>query len=182
MKTIITAIVSIIVPLSLVAQTKEGTTENKNITIIHGESTADGKSEMREKILEECIVSLPNVDALSAEVSSQSTFVKEINGDPAKNDFVKAYTASIEVNYMLYQKVLIVVTTNSINGQEPVMKVMEKNTKQTKRFESVAAEGDLYGGRSHRQYYFSTPEGAIKDAKARAKIWLDQQAAVLCKK
>jgi hypothetical protein len=115
-------------------------------------------------------------------VNSSSQYLKEINGDPSKNDFVKTYSAALEINYILYQKVLIVVTTNSVKGQEPVMKVMEKSLTQTKRFESNSSDGDLYAGRSHRAYYFSTPEGASADAKKRAAAWIKQQASVMCKK
>jgi hypothetical protein len=155
---------------------------NKDVTIIHGMSTADGKSEIGERILEECIVSLPSANELEPVVNSSSQYLKEINGDPSKNDFVKTYSAALEINYILYQKVLIVVTTNSVKGQEPVMKVMEKSLTQTKRFESNSSDGDLYAGRSHRAYYFSTPEGASADAKKRATAWIKQQTSVMCKK
>ncbi len=155
---------------------------SKDVTIIHGTSTADGKSEIGERILEECITTLPSESQLEPVVSSSSQYLKEINGDPQKNDFVKTYSATLEINYIIYQKVLIVVTTNSVKGQEPVMKVMEKNLTQTKRFESNSADGDLYAGRSRRAYYFSTPEGASADVKKRAAAWLKQQASVLCKK
>ncbi|HEX2959574.1 MAG TPA: hypothetical protein VHO70_22250 [Chitinispirillaceae bacterium] len=155
---------------------------SKDVTIIHGTSTADGKSEIGERILEECITTLPSVNELDPVVSSSSQYLKEINGDPQKNDFVKTYSATLEISYIIYQKVLIVVTTNSVKGQEPVMKVMEKNLTQTKRFESNSSDGDLYAGRSHRAYYFSTPDGASADVKKRAAAWLKQQASVLCKK
>ena len=166
-------------PLCSFAQDK-ATTENKNVTIIHGESTADGKSQLNERILEECIVSLPRPEELSPQVSSSSEYLKEINGDPKRNEFVKFYSASLDINYMLYQKVLIVVTTNSVQGQEPVMKVVERNIKQTKTFTSNSSDGDIYAGRSHRQYYFSTSEGASADVKKRAATWLKQQSAVIC--
>jgi len=158
------------------------TTQNKNVTIIQGQSTADGKSQMREQILEECIVSLPRVEDLEPEITSESQYLKEINGDPDKNEFVKYYSASLEINYMLYQKVLIVVTTNTVAGQEPVMKVMEKNIKQSKKFISNPSEGDIYAGRSHRRYYYSSAESASNDVKKRAQIWLKEQGAVICKK
>jgi hypothetical protein len=45
------------------AQDQKQTVE-KDITIIHGQSIADGKSEIGERILEECIVSPPQVDDL----------------------------------------------------------------------------------------------------------------------
>ncbi|MBN1307829.1 MAG: hypothetical protein JXA18_07925 [Chitinispirillaceae bacterium] len=173
-------IVAAIIPLY--GFSEEKATDSKNITIIQGQSTADGKSQLAERLLEECIVSLPDAETVEPIVSSQSQFLKEINGDPSKNDFVKTFSASLEINYMIHQKVLIVVTTNAIQGQEPVMKVMEKNLQQTKRFVSDAADGDLYAGRSRRQYYFSTPEGAKKDVQKRAAAWIKQQAAIICPK
>ncbi len=163
------------------AQTEgKSVTENKNVTIIHGQSTADGSSDLKERILEECIESLPSPQELEAEVSSQSVYLKEINGDPAKNDFVKTYSASVVINYMLHQKVLMIVTTSSIQGQEPVMKVVERSIKQSKRFDSNSGDGDIYAGRSNRKYYFSTADAAAADAKQRAQVWVKQQKAVVC--
>jgi hypothetical protein len=156
-------------------------TENKNITLISAQSTADGKSEFRKELLEECIVSLPNADQLDAEITSSSQFLKGINGDNKKNEFVKTYSAVIEINYMLYQKKLLIVTTSSVQGQEPVLKEVEGKIKQSKKFVSNPVEGDIYAGLSNRQHYYSTAEGAIKDVKKRAAIWLKQQAAVVCK-
>ncbi|MBN2035232.1 MAG: hypothetical protein JW768_00685 [Chitinispirillaceae bacterium] len=155
--------------------------DNKNITVVSTQSTVDGKSQVSEKLLEECIVSLPSVQDLEAEVTSSSAYVKEINGDPKKNDWVKMYAASIEINYMLHQQSLIIVTTASVQGQEPVMKVVEKSLAQSKRFESNPTEGGHYAGRSDRQYYFPTAEAAIQDVKNRAAIWLKQQSAIVCK-
>jgi hypothetical protein len=156
-------------------------TQNKNVTVVRAETSVDGKSDISEKLLEECIVSLPRVEDLDAQVSSQVAYLKEINGDPNKNDFVKSYFAEIEINYMLHQQSLIIVTTASVQGQEPVMKVVEKSLRQTKRFESNPTEGEYFAGRSHRQYYFPTAEAAISDVKSRAAIWLKQQSAVVCK-
>jgi hypothetical protein len=173
-------IITAIIPLYGFAGEK--TTVNKNVTVIQAQSAADGKSQMAERLLEECIVALPNAGTLEPIVTSESQFLKEVNGDPSKNEFIKTYAASLEINYMIHQKVLIVVTTSSIQGQEPVMKVMEKTLQQTKQFVSNAADGDLYAGRSHRQYYFSTPEGAIKDVQNRAAAWIKQQSAVVCPK
>jgi hypothetical protein len=183
-KALYTTVLSALLPLALYAQgsVSEKEIQQKDITIIHGQSTADGKSQIGERILEECSVSLPKIDDLEPEINSQSAYLKEINGDPSRNEFVKTYTATLEINYMVYQKTLIIVTTNSVKGQEPVMKVMEKNLKQTKQFTSSSSEGDLFAGRSNRQYYFSTPEAAAKDVKKRAAAWLKQQSAVLCKK
>ncbi len=155
--------------------------ENKNITVISGTSTSDGKSTVHKELLEECIVSLPKANELEAQVKSTSRYLKEINGDPNKNEFMKTYTATIEINYMLYQKELIIITTNSIQGQEPITKIVEKRLKQSKVFESNPSEGEIYANRSHREYFYCTPEKAVVDVKKRAKIWLNQQAAVVCK-
>lgn len=154
--------------------------EDKNITVISGTSTADGKSNVRKEVLEECIISLPKVNDLEAQVTSQSRYLKAINGDLNKNEYVKTYAAQIDINYVLYQKVLIIITTSSIQGQEPVTKIVEKRLKQSKSFESNPSEGDIFANRSNRQYFFSTADKAIEDAKKRAKTWLNQQSAVVC--
>jgi hypothetical protein len=156
-------------------------TQKKNITIITGQSTADGKSEVREQILEECIVSLPGEGGLEAIVQSQPLFLKEINGNSAQNDFVKTFSASIDINYMVYQKVLFIVTTSSVSGVEPTMKVMEKRIRHSIQFVSNPLNGDIYAGRSRREYYFSTAEAAIADARKQAQVWLKQQSPVVCK-
>jgi len=156
--------------------------DNKNVTIIQGTSVADGKSQVAERLLEECIATLPNPRSLEPIVTSQSQFLKEINGEQGKNEFVKTYTAVLEINYVVHQKVLIVVTTNSVQGQEPVMKVLDKTLKQSKKFVSSSSDGDIYAGRSRRQYYFSTADGAKKDVQERAAAWIQQQSAVMCKK
>jgi hypothetical protein len=155
-------------------------TQNKNITIISGQSSADGKSEIREQILEECIIALPRSESLEAVVQAEPLFLKEINGNPDQNDFVKIYTASIDINYMVHQKVLFIVTTSSVSGVEPTMKVMEKRIRHSKQFVSNPLNGDLYAGRSRREYYFSTAEGAVGDARKQANVWLKQQASVVC--
>lgn len=157
-------------------------TDAKNITIIQGTSTADGKSQVAERLLEECIVSLPDPNTLDPIVSSESQFLKEINGAADKNEFVKTYTASLEINYIVRQKALIVVTTSSVQGQEPVMKVLDKELTQSKQFTSNASDGDLFAGRSRRQYYYSTSEGAVKDVQNRAAAWIKQQSSIICKK
>ena len=156
--------------------------DDKNVTIIQGTSAADGKSQVAERLLEECIATLPNPRSLEPIVSSKSQFLKEINGEAGRNEFTKIYTAELEINYVIHQKVLIVVTTSSVQGQEPVMKVLDKTLKQSKKFVSNSSDGDLYAGRSRRQYYFSTAEGAKKDVRERAAAWIQQQSAVMCKK
>jgi hypothetical protein len=179
-KTLLILFAMLLIPAAAFAGSG-GTADNKNITVVSTESKVDGKSEISEKLLEECIVSLPGVDDLDAEVTSSSAYVKEINGDPGKNEFVKMYSATIEINYMLHQQSLIIVTTSSVQGQEPVMKTVEKSLARSKRFEANPTEGGNYAGRSNRQYYFPTAEAAVQDVKKRAAIWLKQQSAVVCK-
>jgi hypothetical protein len=182
MKPFLTA--AIVLSVLLTPQTGfsgESSTLNKNITVISGHATADGRSEVREQILDECIVALPKAEDCEAVVSSESKYLKEINGSAERNEFAKVYSAVIDINYMLYQKVLFIVTTNSVPATEPNMKVMEKNIRQTKRFESNGANGDSFAGRSRREYYFSSSEAAVSDARKQAQIWLKQQSAVICK-
>jgi hypothetical protein len=158
----------------------EAKTTNKNITIVEGTASADGKSDVREQVLEECIVSLPRVEELEANVNAQSQYLREINNDPAKSAHVKTYTATIDINYMQYQKVLYIITTNSVPAHDPVMKMVEKNIKQSRQIVSDPANGDMSAKNPKLEYFFSTPEAAIKDAKAKAAVWIRQQSAVVC--
>jgi hypothetical protein len=161
-------------------QAAVGETTKKNVTVISAQTSADGSSEIQEKLLEECIVSLPSPADLQADVVSGAQYLKEINGNPDKNEFIKYFSATIEINYLVRQKSLIIITSRSIEAQQPVMKEVEKSIRHSIRFESNSVNGDLYAGHSNRQYYFSTAEGAIADAKKRAETWLKQQNAVVC--
>lgn len=156
--------------------------KDKNITVISGTSTADGASTIHKELLEECIVSLPQASTLEAQVSAKSLFLKGINGDVNKNEFVNTYSAYIDINYILYQKVLIIITTNSIQQSEPKTQIVEKRIKQSKRFVADPSQGDIFAGKSMREYYFSTAQGAVANARKRAAIWLKQQSAVICRK
>ncbi len=162
-------------------RSEKAKTENKNITVISAESKADGSSDIRKEKLRECIVSLPTANELEADLKSEGIYLHEINGDATKNEFVKTYSARIEINYLVYEKELIIVTTKSIQGQEPVMKEVEKRVKESKEFLSNSSEGDIFAGKSNRQYYFTKSEDALKDVKKRAAIWLNQQSSVLCR-
>ncbi len=179
MKKNILLLLCILLISAVAADIKE---ENKNITIISAHSTADGKTTIGKELLEECIESLPAASDLYASVEAQTKFVREINGEPNKNDFVKLYTASIEINYMLYQKIMMIMSTSSIQAQKPDTEIVEKRVMQSIRFESNSANGDSYANRSRREYYFSTQEAAVEDVKKQAVAWLKQQAAVVCKK
>jgi hypothetical protein len=154
-------------------------TERKTVTFVNA-GNAQGGTEIAKEKVKECIVALPAADALEPDVTSDSRFLKEINGDPAKNEWVKTYTARLTINYQVYKKDLLIVSTKSVEGMEPTMKDVEKRLPESKEFVSNPDDGDTYAGRSNRQYYFTKKEEAANDVKARAKVWLKQQAPLVC--
>jgi len=154
---------------------------NSRVTVVGTHSTVDGSSNVTEKLLEECIVSLPSLNQLEADVTARTEYMKEINGDAGKNDHVKYYSASVTVSYQVRQKVLIIITQNTIEGQTPVQREEERVIMmQSKPFVSDPGEGDMFAGRSNRRYFYSTAEKAAESAKARAGVWVRQQQNVLC--
>ncbi|MEO7425297.1 MAG: hypothetical protein ABI036_08925 [Fibrobacteria bacterium] len=155
-------------------------TERKNITVITAHGNADGSTDVSREAVKECIVTLPSAEALEPDVVSDSRFLKEVNGDPNKNEWTKTYTAKIIINYQVYKKDLLIVATKSVEGKEPTLREVEKRLPQSHEFESNAANGDTYAGRSNRQYYYTQAEGAVADVKSRAKVWLKQQGPLLC--
>ncbi len=156
------------------------TRTEKNVTFISAETSADGRSEIaREKMLD-CIQSLPNPEKLQAQVSSQSVFVQGVNGEAGRNEWIKSYTARLDVTYLTKEKELIIVTTRNVNGQPPVIREVEKVLRHTETFTSNSTEGDAYGGRSDRQYHFTSAASAIKDVRERASVWINQQEAGVC--
>ncbi|MDQ3000512.1 MAG: hypothetical protein M3Y08_04535 [Fibrobacterota bacterium] len=154
--------------------------EKKHVTVISAQGNADGSSEISREAVRECIVALPTADAIEPEVVSDSRFLKEINGQPNKNEWTKVFTAKLTINYQVYKKDLLIVTTKSVEGRDPTMKEVEKRLPHSKEFVSNPADGDTYAGRSNRQYYFTKVEDATGDVKSRAKVWLKQQAPLLC--
>jgi len=156
--------------------------EDKKITKIYGLTSADGKSHVSKELLEECIDAMPAPANLVAVTNSSTQFMKGINGDDKQKDHVKSYSATVDVNYMLYQKELIIITTNSIGGTKPVLEEKVLRIKQSKSFHSKSANGNMFAGRSKRQYYFSSEAAAVKDAKQQASAWIKSQSAVICKK
>jgi hypothetical protein len=150
----------------------------QRVTVVDGRPS---ESKVTEKLLEECIVSLPPIKELEADVSARSEYLKEINGETGKNDHVRVYTATVTVNYKVRQKVLIIVTTSSVEGQEPVMREEVRTImRQTKPFDSDIEGGDIFAGRSNRRYYYSSGEQAAESAKKRAEVWIRQQQHVVC--
>lgn len=156
-------------------------TENKNITVVTASSTSDGSSEIVRERVADCILSLPDPDRLEALVNSEALYVREINGEKGRNDWIKSYSARLDITYMTREKDLIIVTTRSVQGQPPVFREVEKMLRHTETFVSNPAEGDTYAGRSDRRYHFTTAEGAIKDVRDRARVWISQQAPAVCK-
>ena len=155
-------------------------TENKNITVVTAESTADGSSTIAREKIQDCILALPDPDKLEALVFSEAVFVQGLGGDKGRNEWIKSYSARLDVAYLTREKDLMIVTTRSVQGQPPVFREVEKTLRHTETFVSNPAEGDAYGGRSNRRYFFTTAEGAVKDVKGRAKVWIGQQAPAVC--
>jgi hypothetical protein len=152
----------------------------KNVTFISAETSADGGSEIAREKISDCIQSLPNPNKLEAQVSSQSVFVQGVNGDPNRNEWIKSYTARLDISYLTREKELIIVTTRNINGQPPVLREVDKTLRHTQTFISNSTEGEVFAGRSDRQYYFTKAESAVRDVRERARVWISQQEAVVC--
>ncbi len=172
--------ISLLIPVLGFGAPKDN--QSKSLTVIQAESKADGESAITTERLVECLRSLPSIDGIEAEIHSEVVFLRDINGKTGDNRHIKVHTARLEVNYMLQQKDLIIVTTRSVQGQEPVFREVERSLKQSQVFVSNPANGDIYAGKSNSmQYYFSSAEAAAKDAKERARIWLSSQANVVCR-
>jgi hypothetical protein len=157
------------------------TTENKNVTILSGNVSVDGSSEIRKETLEECIVRFPSSESLEAISEAEIAYVKSIQGERGNDDFVRMYKATVEIPYLLQQKELYIITSRTVQKTEPVIKTFERKVQQRKTFVSNHNNGDMYGGRSKRQYFFSSEEAAIKDAKQKAEAWIQQQQNVVCR-
>jgi hypothetical protein len=159
---------------------EEPRTQNRNVTVVTASSSSDGSSEISREKVEDCILSLPDPMKLEPLISSQALFVHGINGVAGKNEWIKAYTARLDITYMTREKDLIIVTTRSIQGQPPVFREVEKSLRHTQTFVSNPTEGDTYAGRSNRQYYFTSAEAASRDVRERARVWIAQQAPAVC--
>ena len=171
---------SILGPLQTLSTAAENT-QNKNITYIEGQSSADGRSELRREVIEDCILSLPNPDSVEPLMSSEAVYLKEVNGEKSRDDWAKSYTAKLEVNYLTSEKEILVITTRSVQGQQPIVKEVDKTLRHSQLFVSDPTEGGTYAGQSHRQYYFTTAAEAKKDVRERARVWIQQQKPVLCR-
>lgn len=170
---LITAVCAILAPLFA---------EDKNVTMVAANGNIDGKVTIHTEQLEECIVSLPTIGSLSPVVSSQSRYMKEINGDENKSEFIKCYSAEIEISYMTRQKEMIVVSSNTIQGGAPQKEIVSKKIPLTKKFVSNPANGDAFANKSSSEYYFTTAQKAIDDVTVQAVSWLKSQQSITCDK
>ena len=155
--------------------------ENKNITLIQVRDTTQTKTTIQRELLDECVCMIPNIDDLEAVTTMKTYFLKGINGDNYARAWVKDYTATVDVPFIIQQRKLILVTTQAVNPLEPTFKEVKKRFQKTMRFLSDSSNGDLFGGRSNRRYLFSNKELAIQDAKTRARVWVKSQKSVMCK-
>jgi hypothetical protein len=158
----------------------EKTVQEKNVTVISAETSADGKSTIAKEVVDECIVSLPRADELEPMTTAQPVFVKNANGKEGDNRHVKAYTATCEIHYLVRQKELIIITTNSVTAQVPVIKEVTRTVRSSEKIASDSNEGDVFEDLTPRRYYFSTAKGAAENARARARVWLKNHASVVC--
>ena len=152
----------------------------KNVNIITSTSGADGGMEVSREILVDCIQSLPNPNTLEAVSSAKVEFVRHINGEKEKDDQVQQWTAKVEIPYTIYQREMVIVSQRSVQGQGPVTKEVDKRLQKTYTVESDPSQGDSYGGRSNRVYYFSSADAAEKNAKEKAAKWIKQNQSNRC--
>ena len=167
--------------LALVTAANADDRERKSITLISADTSADGLTRVHTELLEECILELPVPDELVPVVTRQSEFLKSIDGDPNRNESTQTYGAVIDVGYVVHQKAMVIVTTSSIEQQEPIIKEVERRIPKSAQFRSDPNNGDHYAGRDlAHDYYFGTKRAAIDDVKERAIAWLAQQKTITC--
>ncbi|HIF95360.1 MAG TPA: hypothetical protein EYQ60_19920 [Myxococcales bacterium] len=168
--------------ISVGAGTAAAESERQTVTLINASSAADGQSQIKSQLIEECIQSLPNASDLEAIVDVKSKYMKNIGGDITVNHSVKTYTAVVNVTYVLRQKQMLIVTTSSIEHSEPVLEAVVGRFDRTKQFRSNAENGDECAGMGLvPECYFSSEPRAADDAMKRAKAWLKQKRPVMCK-
>ena len=156
------------------------TTTNKKVTVVKAQSTADGSSQIVESPLEECVVSLPPPKDLIAVSSSRSEYLKGINGEEGKNGHTQVWSAEVSISFKVRQTFVLIITTSSIEGQEPVRDKQTREVIKTHTVTSDPGAGDIFAGRSNRKYYYSTEEAAMNSAKKRAEAWIQQLQPTLC--
>ena len=155
--------------------------ERKSLTLISAETSADGQTQVHRELLEECIFDLPTPSELVPVVTRQEEFLKAIDGDLGRNASTQTFSAVIDVGYVVRQATLLIITINSIEGREPILKEVERRLPKSVQFRSDPNNGDHFAGRGlARVYYFGTKQAAIDDARERAIAWLAQQKTIIC--
>lgn len=156
-------------------------TKRKITTFVAGTNHADGRSQIKSEVIEQCVLSLPRASDLEPIVDARSKYMRSINGDATANGSIRTYNATVTVPYVVKQKQLVIVTTSSIEKSEPVIKEVSGQFDRTIEFNSNSENGDHYGGRELvHEYYFSSEQMAVDDAMKRARAWLKQQRTVMC--
>jgi hypothetical protein len=151
--------------------------------IVAAGTAADGSSQIEKQVVEECIMDLPTMNELRPVTDSTARFMKAIGGELEDNRSIRTYSATIELTYVVYQKTLIVVTTSSIERSEPVFREADGRFDRSIVFESNPENGDMFAGRDLvKEYFFSTEQRAVEDARRRAQAWLEQKGAVRCQR
>jgi hypothetical protein len=97
-------------------------TKRKITTFVAGGSLDDRGAQIEKQVIEECIVSLPNDGDLEPIVDVKSKYMKSIAGDAQANGPVRTYTVDFTVPYLVQRKHVVIVTTNSVEKSEPVIK------------------------------------------------------------
>lgn len=160
---------------------------NKTITIVNITDTTGNSGElqiMKEK-LDDCLWKIPDIKNIEGIYTAKPMFAKGINDDGrdgvGPKGWIKLYTATVKVPYVIVQRYLILVAVKSPIPKDPIFKEINKRFRHVETFTSVQGNGDHFAGRSKRFYYFSTKEQAIEDAKKQARVWLKEQSVVMCK-
>jgi hypothetical protein len=156
-------------------------TINKNVTVISAQTSADGASQVSKELLDECIVSLPKAADIEPFVDAKVLYVRDVNGKKDSNKYVNTFVAHVEIHYLMRQREMIIITSNSVPSQSPVIKEVTRMVPRCDTVYSAAQEGDVFAGTTPRTYYFTKQEDAAKSAQSRAATWIKQHEPILCR-
>ncbi len=157
--------------------------ETRTINVVDVTGRGIGTSQIEADIVSECIAMLPSEAQLAPVVEAKSAFLKNIGGDVERNESVRTFHATVDVSYVIHQRQLVVVTMNTVEKSEPLIKEVDRRFDREIRFESNPENGDQWSGRELvKEFYFSTPEAAVDDAMRRARAWLASKRSVMCEK
>jgi lauroyl/myristoyl acyltransferase len=172
------SLLSIFIGGSLAAETK---TTNKNLRLISGTVSADGKTTIHEELLDQCIASLPEFSSLSPDITSETPWLKKIMGIDSNAAYQKVYNAKILINYRNRHNKLLIISQNGLEKSEPILKEIKTEAPAQKLIVSDLSDSDFFAGNSPRVYYFASAEAAEKSARKRAEIWLKANQHLICK-